>query len=882
MEGIVEKRAGILNTFQKRYFVRVEDTLFYYLSKADLIKQPNAPRAHFHLTQLVSVVPSDGKDSDRRLNVVFKHKDRENKQVVLQLRTNTKVERDAWISVLSVWKGVQHYGKEHIEIPEKMYSGLLECIKFCKMHGTEVEELFRMSGGVLAVSEICQYIRIYGQDYFSRALLRPAFSVYDVASALKKILRTLPEPLLTFELCEAFTSAQDLSALKNLIFRLPSSNFSILRELLLLCDSLLKNEKASTTVEALGICLGPTLVRQDMDLAETKFTQLFRLFMDCVPELEFMQVNAQSRAEDRNEVENSNASKEVEFVQEGCDDEHSPEDKAAQNRLLAKVGAEADLIALSESPELRASPIKSVIDESSDINELTDEKPIMEQSEKETAEPMEVRSPTPIRARDLVQSFEQQQRSRSSSNTSNSPIALSNTGKAKELAEKFEKDLRGSNATEQSPNSKSTSPVNEEPEQSLQAPALQRTPSKTQEMAHAFEEQLRLSRSGSLQNSRPASPLGSSGRAKELAELFEKESRKEDSHELTEIKEAPELVRVSSKTQEIAKAFEESNQRLSQSGSLNQDRPSSLLSSSGRAKELAELFEKEKQKDSSLTEVREESQAPKLNRSPSRAQEMALAFEEQQKQGRSGSIQKSASISPPSTGRTKELAEAFEQANDAVISSPHENDSLNNYSSGKAKEIAESFEMPRKSTSESAATRPRSLTPSSRIQELVSSIQDKRPPSISTELTIETLAQRSPRSAPIIMESPNQSGVYGDISLSPSPSPSPSKTTAITGSNLRHLEMRHWSVSQVCEWLESSGFESFVPAFFENEWGGRFLAGVEIQLLPKEIPAVDRRALVSAVSKLKTTQKSERVRRRRAKVVGADQLTQLVSFWDNP
>eukprot|EP00475_Leptophrys_vorax_P033878 TRINITY_DN53977_c0_g1_i1.p1 TRINITY_DN53977_c0_g1~~TRINITY_DN53977_c0_g1_i1.p1 ORF type:complete len:715 (-),score=171.72 TRINITY_DN53977_c0_g1_i1:121-2265(-) len=278
MEGYLDKRSdSILKGFQRRYFVRQGNELKYFLHKIDVQGQP---RGVITLTEIQEVTAADVDKTDRRFDIKLIPSSKARADGVLQMRADSKIERDAWIDALFVWVSVRRFGSDPIAIPRRMYTGTLACIKYALEHGHKVEGLFRVPGNAYSINEIFQYVCLYGEEYFTRKLIRTTFTVFDVSSALKKLLREYPEPILTFELVDKFLKAKDKDTLKDLIEKLPKRNVQILAGVVAICVKLVDHkEKTSMSAQSLAVCLGPCMTPVRKDLAIVNFTPLFELFL---------------------------------------------------------------------------------------------------------------------------------------------------------------------------------------------------------------------------------------------------------------------------------------------------------------------------------------------------------------------------------------------------------------------------------------------------------------------------------------------------------------------------------------------------------------------------------------------------------------------------
>ena len=103
-----------------------------------------------------------------------------------------------------------------------------------------------------------------------------------VASTLKKLLRELPETLLTNHLFSSFTSdvPPDYQQLQQLCHSLPADNFEILAKLTDIMHAIVHNEDVTQMgYENLAMVIGPNLSRKDrLDFISMK--ALFRVLIE--------------------------------------------------------------------------------------------------------------------------------------------------------------------------------------------------------------------------------------------------------------------------------------------------------------------------------------------------------------------------------------------------------------------------------------------------------------------------------------------------------------------------------------------------------------------------------------------------------------------------
>ncbi|KAJ3036663.1 hypothetical protein HDV00_002487 [Rhizophlyctis rosea] len=122
-----------------------------------------------------------------------------------------------------------------------------ECIRYLKQHGLEASGLFRVSGSEKRMGHLA--VEFDTPPTYGSGCSFEGYSVYDVADFLKKYLRRMPEPLLTFELYPHLLKCLDvpaesglrIRALRLLLLLLPSPHLVLLETLLDLFASIVTN-----------------------------------------------------------------------------------------------------------------------------------------------------------------------------------------------------------------------------------------------------------------------------------------------------------------------------------------------------------------------------------------------------------------------------------------------------------------------------------------------------------------------------------------------------------------------------------------------------------------------------------------------------------------
>lgn len=166
-----------------------------------------------------------------------------------------------------------------LRVPHEV--GLLfvkNCIHALREKGLNEQGIYRVSGSQIKVLKL---ISTTFDDNDVNNALNPDHDSKTIASALKHYFREiLPEPLMTFDLHEAFLDAmktedrnQKIINLKNVVGRLPKTNYEVLK---LLIQHL--NEVASYKDENLmqasnlGVVFGPTLMRPKSETVASIFS----------------------------------------------------------------------------------------------------------------------------------------------------------------------------------------------------------------------------------------------------------------------------------------------------------------------------------------------------------------------------------------------------------------------------------------------------------------------------------------------------------------------------------------------------------------------------------------------------------------------------------
>ncbi|XP_065084942.1 uncharacterized protein RhoGAP15B isoform X2 [Ochlerotatus camptorhynchus] len=110
-----------------------------------------------------------------------------------------------------------------------------KCINFIYAHGSMSEGIYRKSGSSSQVNKILQ---LFKEDAFAVQLTRGEFNEYDVAGALKKFIREIPNSFfgsyaISFVSITSLKSAKDkIDSYKELLLRLPKIEYQTLKKLI--------------------------------------------------------------------------------------------------------------------------------------------------------------------------------------------------------------------------------------------------------------------------------------------------------------------------------------------------------------------------------------------------------------------------------------------------------------------------------------------------------------------------------------------------------------------------------------------------------------------------------------------------------------------------
>ncbi|KAB7508047.1 Rho GTPase-activating protein 26 [Armadillidium nasatum] len=170
--------------------------------------------------------------------------------------------------------------KESTLLDEFGLNFISKAIAILESKGLEDQGLYRLVGVSSKVTKLLN-MGLDPNKADKLVLEDPAeWEVKTITSAIKQYFRTLPEPLMTYDLHNDFIAAakkanaekkekekkerKHINLTHQLVHKLPETNFKVLKTLIQhLCNVAKKSDKNLMTVSNLGVCFGPTLLRPE-------------------------------------------------------------------------------------------------------------------------------------------------------------------------------------------------------------------------------------------------------------------------------------------------------------------------------------------------------------------------------------------------------------------------------------------------------------------------------------------------------------------------------------------------------------------------------------------------------------------------------------------
>jgi hypothetical protein len=186
------------------------------------------------------------------------------------LRSDTPADAESWMQLLKQTQ-VSVPLSEHLLISSGNIPIIVhKCIQFIELVGLQAEGLYRKSGEKVKIRKL---IQAFNQDPRSVMINEDAYGIHDVTGVLKQFFRTLPDPLFTHKLYQAFLQASlmtdhenQMYQLQTLLDQLPEVNRETLKKVIGHLLKVIQYEADNKMSQQNIISLfGPTLMTVDGD-----------------------------------------------------------------------------------------------------------------------------------------------------------------------------------------------------------------------------------------------------------------------------------------------------------------------------------------------------------------------------------------------------------------------------------------------------------------------------------------------------------------------------------------------------------------------------------------------------------------------------------------
>lgn len=145
---------------------------------------------------------------------------------------------------------------------------------FLFKNGPNYEGIFRISGSKEFIDSWIQ--KMDGGEFLPLDSKNVEDLCHNVSSILKKYIRDLPSPLLTYELYEDFlktvglSEKENIETLKKLLTKIPMDHYNLLKELLIVCAAVKeKKDSNKMTAENLAVVFGIGILKHKDEMKTT-------------------------------------------------------------------------------------------------------------------------------------------------------------------------------------------------------------------------------------------------------------------------------------------------------------------------------------------------------------------------------------------------------------------------------------------------------------------------------------------------------------------------------------------------------------------------------------------------------------------------------------
>jgi hypothetical protein len=267
---------GKKTSTKKRWFLLEDNLLYYYQNKSANLPSGILALEYTSITELQNLSGPSGQKF--MFELILNPNSFSGKVAHYIIFDENEAQVREWMKVLR-YKCSNCSDKRVFEVPiskvMKQTKGqipnlIVKTVKYIEEKAMDVEGIFRKSGSMIQVQK---YRDLY--DLGEDPDLNECSDPHTVAGVLKLYLRTLPEPLMTFDLYEAFQAAAELEnpvaqvqRMKELVNSLPMDNKVVLNFLIDFIGRVSAHSQQNfMTISNMSTVFGPNLLRGKSDSA---------------------------------------------------------------------------------------------------------------------------------------------------------------------------------------------------------------------------------------------------------------------------------------------------------------------------------------------------------------------------------------------------------------------------------------------------------------------------------------------------------------------------------------------------------------------------------------------------------------------------------------
>ncbi|KAJ8969771.1 hypothetical protein NQ314_001608 [Rhamnusium bicolor] len=221
----------ITTNFTRMGWAYVREELYYAIDN-QTVKRMDLRKARCIVLQSYQDTENNPRTNDRGPNMLIDGPD-----LVLYLRMWTSRETKVWCHIVKLDAHNNGANLDQQQLTKNDIPVIVEkCINFIYAHGSMSEGIYRRAGSGLLVSEVLTKFR---KDAFAVQLTNDSCTEHEVATALKRFFRDLPEPLLgsnqrqyLYEVSKHNNMDERIRMYKAALDQLPSISYKTTRKLL--------------------------------------------------------------------------------------------------------------------------------------------------------------------------------------------------------------------------------------------------------------------------------------------------------------------------------------------------------------------------------------------------------------------------------------------------------------------------------------------------------------------------------------------------------------------------------------------------------------------------------------------------------------------------